>query len=123
MATNATSDSVGIAVTTVVIAVALLFAGFGSAVLALVVADVEIETPLGSPDAAGSAAATIVKGALAPLGIVAAPHAIVPVAPIAGVVHVHPAGDAAEEKRSAASSTTERLGLAASLGPPFATTT
>ena len=102
---------------------AVLFAGFGSVVLALVVADVVIEVSPGPLGGGGTTEATRVKAALAPLAIAGALHVTVPVEAIAGVVHVQPAGFSAEEKWSAASSTTDRLGLAALLGPPFVTTT
>ena len=123
MATRARSESVGIgaASVTVVVALAPLFVVFGSGVLALAVAEVVITVGTG-PRPTGTDV-TMVKNPLAALAITAALHATVPLAPIAGVVHVHPAGGATEAKRSAASSRTDMLGLTASLGPPFVTMT
>ena len=101
--------------TTVVVAVALLFAGVGSVVDALTVAVLEMTVPFA---VAAFTATTSVNVELPGLKL-AIVQEIAPVAPTAGVVQLQPPGDDNATNVVFAGTESESVTLPALLGPPF----
>src|SRR5437762_2324905 len=103
---------------TVVVVAAVLLARFGSNVIELTVAVLEMMVPSG---AAGLTWTARVKVAVAPLAIHAVVQLTVPVDPAAGVVQVQPAGVVMDWKVVSAGSTSLIATLAAVFGPALLT--
>src|SRR5215203_2734352 len=102
---------------TVVVAVPLSLPGVGSAVAEETVA-VLLST---EPAAVPGATATVRVNTALPAGSEANEHDTVPPAPTAGVMHDQPPGDDSETNAVPAGSVSERLTVAALLGPALVT--
>src|SRR5690242_17209929 len=98
-----------------VVSVALLLPGTGS-----VVVEVTVAVLLIVPVVEGAIATVRVKTAL-PTAMLAFVQVMVPPAPTAGVVHDQPAGEESATNVVPAGSVSERLTLAAELGPALLT--
>ena len=116
-AISASGDSVATAAPepSVVVAVPLLFAGVGSAVVEEMVAVFVIVA-----DAPELIATTKVKTAL-PAGNEAIEHVTVPAEPTAGVVQLQPAGEVSETKVVLAGNASVSVTVEAELGPALMT--
>lgn len=105
-------------VPTVVVLVALLLPGIGSAVAEPIDAVLEMIVPAA---VAAWTATTREKLAFVAAGIEAVEHETVPLAPTAGVVHVQPAGDASETNVVFDGSGSVKATFAALFGPLLVT--
>src|SRR5438034_362990 len=103
---------------TLVVAVAVLFRGFGSKVAELTVAALAIVLP---SSAAGLTWTARVKVAVAPLASVAVVQFTVPGEPAAGVVQVQPAGVGIDWNVVSSGSRSFMVTLAAAFGPALLT--